>query len=337
MTLKKFLLALAVTASLASVAMTAVAAPAPPVTLLNVSYDPTREFYDEYNKLFVKYWKDKTGQDVKVTQSHGGSGTQARSVIEGLNADVVTLALAYDIDKIASRKLIASDWQIRLPHDSCPYNSVIVFLVHKGNPKQIKDWDDLVRDGVQVLTPNPKSSGGARWNYLAAWGYAYKKNNNSEEAAKDFIKKFYAHAPVLDTGARGATMNFVKRGIGDVLVTWEDEALLITHGMGKDQFEIVTPSVSILAEPPVAVVDKNAAKNGSEKIAQEYLSHLYSKEAQELMAKSYYRPTDKDVATEYASTFPTLTLMKVSDFGGWTKVQEKHFGEGGIFDQIYGK
>lgn len=338
MTLRKILLSFTIAVSLLTTTAVAVAADTTsPSTLLNVSYDPTREFYDQYNKLFVAHWKEQTGQDVKITQSHGGSGTQARSVIEGLNADVVTLALAYDIDKIAARGLIATDWQARLPHDSCPYSSAIVFLVHKGNPKHIKDWDDLVRDDVQVLTPNPKSSGGARWNYLAAWGYAYKKNNGSEDAAKEYVKKLYAHVPVLDTGARGATINYTKRGLGDVLITWESEALLIIRELDKGQFEIVTPSVSVLAEPSVAVVDKNTEKNGSQKLAQEYLFYLYSKPAQELIAKFYYRPSDSAVAAEYASTFPALTLLNIKEFGGWTKVQEKHFAEGGIFDQIYGK
>ncbi len=311
--------------------------PARAASLLNVSYDPTREFYQAYNALFAKYWKSKTGEDVKVSQSHGGSEMQARSVIEGLDADVVTLAIAYDIDNIAQRaKLLPADWQKKLPHNSCPYHSIIVFLVRKGNPKHIRDWDDLVRDNVQVLTPNPKTSGGARWNYLAAWAYAYKKNNGNEESAEAFIRKLYDHAPVLDTGARAATINFTQRGIGDVLITWENEAMLITHDLDKGQFGIVTPSVSILAEPPVAVVEKNAIKDGNEKVARAYLQYLYSKEAQKLAAKSYYRPTDNGVAAHYVSLFPTTTLMHISDFGDWEKVQQVHFADGGIFDQIYG-
>lgn len=310
---------------------------ADPLTILNVSYDPTREFYDAYNHIFTKYWKDKTGQDVNITQSHGGSGTQARSVIEGLHADVVTLALAQDIDEIAKRGLLDTNWQSKFPNNSCPYNSIIVFLVYKGNPKHIKDWDDLTRDDVQIVTPNPKTSGGARWNYLAAWGYAYKKNQGNEEKAREFISKLYKRAPVLDAGARGATINFTKRGLGDVLVTWESEALLITHKPEGQQFEIATPSMSILAEPPVAVVEKNAVQDGTEKLSQEYLEHLYSKDAQELMAKFYYRPSDKDVLAKNSALFPIIPLVSVNDFGGWKQITEKHFSDGGIFDQIYSK
>ncbi len=311
---------------------------AEPVTLLNVSYDPTRELYEAYNPLFVSYWKGKTGQDVKITQSHGGSAKQARSVMDGLRADVVTLALAYDIDAIAEHAhLIPSDWQGRLPHDSAPYTSAIVFLVRKDNPKHIKDWDDLVQGDIQVITPNPKTSGGARWNYLAAWGYALKKNNNNEEAAKAYIAQLFKHVPLLDTGARGATTTFAERGIGDVLIAWENEALLVTHDMGKGRFEIVYPSLSILAEPPVAVVEKNAQKKGTLTVAQAYLEYLYSKEAQDVIAQHYYRPSDPDVTLKYANLFPALSLLTINDFGGWKAAQEKHFKEGGIFDQIYMK
>ncbi len=316
----------------------AVASDKDPIALLNVSYDPTRELYEAYNRMFIPYWKSKTGEEVSIKQSHGGSGKQARSVIDGLRADVVTLALAYDIDAIAEHaKLLSPDWQNKLPHNSCPYNSVIVFLVRKGNPKHIKDWEDLVRDDVQLLTPNPKTSGGARWNYLAAWGFALKKNNGNENAAKEFVSKLFKHTVVLDTGARGSTTNFTKRGIGDVLIAWESEALLITRDLGKDQFEIVMPSLSILAEPPVAVVEKNVEKDGTGKIANEYLQHLYSPEAQDLIARFYYRPTDNAVAAKYSGQFPTLPLLSISDFGGWKIAQEKHFSDGGIFDQIYSK
>lgn len=308
------------------------------LTLLNVSYDPTREFYESYNKNFAKYWKEKTGEDIKITQSHGGSGKQARSVIDGLNADIVTLALAYDIDMIAERsKFLEPDWQSKFPNNSCPYNSTIVFLVRKGNPKNIHDWDDLVHDGVQVITPNPKTSGGARWNYLAAWGYAYKKNNNNEEAAKDFISRLFKNTPLLDTGARGSTTSFVKRQIGDVLITWENEALLITHELSKDQFEIITPSISILTEPPVAIIDKNAEKNGTIKVAKAYLEHLYALESQELLSKFYYRPSDNIVGAKYSAIFPNMRLLNIKEFGGWKDVQKKHFSDGGIFDQIYTK
>lgn len=311
---------------------------AEPVTMLNVSYDATREFYDAYNKIFTPYWKAKTGQDLKITQSHGGSGKQARSIMDGLNADVATLALAYDIDAIAERThLLEKDWQSKLPHNSAPYDSTVVFLVRKDNPKQIHDWDDLVKDGVQVLTPNPKTSGGARWNYLAAWGYAYKKNNNSEEAAKAFIGQLFKHVPLLDTGARGATTSFTKRGIGDVLVTWESEALLITHELAKGQFEVITPSISIEAEPPVAVITKNAQKDGTEAAARDYLEHLYTKDAQELIAKFYYRPSDPAVLAEHADLFPKVQMLTIKDFGGWETVQHKHFADGGIFDEIYAK
>lgn len=310
---------------------------AEPLTLLNVSNDPTRELFAAYNPLFVQYWKGKTGEDVKITQSHGGSAKQARSVIDGLKADVVTLALAYDIDAIAERGLIPADWQTKLPHDSTPYSSVIVFLVRKGNPSHIKDWDDLVSGDVKVITPNPKTSGGARWNYLAAWAYALKKNNNDENAAKAFIAQLFKHVPVLDTGARGATTTFVERGMGDVLISWENEALLVTRDIGKDKYEIVYPSLSILAQPPVAVVEKNAEKKGTLKAAQAYLEYLYSKEAQEVEALHYYRPSDADVAAKHTDLFPAVTTLTIADMGGWKAAQQKHFAEGGTFDQIYMK
>jgi sulfate transport system substrate-binding protein len=306
------------------------------VEILNVSYDPTRELYEEYNDQFAKFWKTKTGDDVKVRQSHGGSGKQARAVIDGLKADVVTLALAYDIDAIADKaKLLTLDWQEKLPNNSAPYTSTIVFLVKKGNPKHIKDWNDLVKPGVSVITPNPKTSGGARWNYLAAYGYALKHNNGDEAKAKEFVKALFANVPVLDTGARGSTTTFIQRGIGDVLLAWENEAFLAKKELGKDKFDIVIPTLSILAEPPVAVVDKNTARNGTTEVAKAYLEHLYSKEAQDLVARHYYRPTDPEVAAKYKSTFPTLNLLTIKDFGGWKVAQEKHFSEGGVFDQIY--
>jgi sulfate transport system substrate-binding protein len=309
-----------------------------PLSLLNVSYDPTREFYNAYNPYFIKYWKDKTGQDVKVLQSHGGSGKQARSVIEGLPADVVTLGLAYDIDAIAQKaKLLPENWQSKLPYESSPYNSTIVFLVHKGNPKHIKDWDDLVKGDVQVITPNPKTSGGARWNYLAAWGYALKKNNGNEEAAKVYIKDLFKHVPVLDTGARGATTTFVERGMGDVLIAWENEALFATHDLAKDKFEIVMPSISILAEPPVAVLEKNTEKKKTTEIAQAYLMQLYSKEAQEMIARFYFRPVDADILAKHQNDFPSLAMLTIRDFGGWKAAQAKHFADGGIFDQVFMK
>jgi sulfate transport system substrate-binding protein len=305
-------------------------------TLLNVSYDPTRELYQDYNTLFAKYWKQKSGQTVTIQQSHGGSGRQARSVIDGLEADVVTLALAYDIDAIAERGLIAKDWQARLPHNSAPYTSTIVFLVRKGNPKGIHDWDDLTKPGVQVITPNPKTSGGARWNYLAAWGYALKKWGNDEARAKKFVAAIYKNVPVLDTGARGSTITFVRRNIGDVLLAWENEAFLAINELGKDRFEIVVPSVSILAEPSVALVDKIVDKHGTRKVAEAYLRYLYSPEAQEIAAKHYYRPRDPAVAKTYASHFPKVDLFTVDAvFGGWQAAQRKHFANGGIFDQIY--
>ncbi|MGF9966314.1 sulfate ABC transporter substrate-binding protein [Bacillus rhizoplanae] len=308
------------------------------IELLNVSYDPTRELYQDFNKDFAKYWKEKSGETVTVKQSHGGSGSQARSVIDGLEADVVTLALAYDIDAISKKKLLSEDWQKRLPNNSTPYTSTIVFLVRKGNPKGIKDWNDLTKKGVSVITPNPKTSGGARWNYLAAWGYALKKNNNSEEKAKEFVSQLYKNVEVLDSGARGSTTTFVEKGIGDVLIAWENEALLSQKELGKDKFEIVTPSISILAEPPVAVVDKVVDKKGTRKVAEEYLKYLYTEKGQEIAAKNFYRPRDQKVAEKYTSQFPKLQLFTVDEvFGGWKKAQETHFKDGGVFDKIYQK
>jgi len=306
--------------------------------LLNVSYDPTREFYEEYNRLFAQHWKATTGQDVVVNQSHGGSGKQARAVIDGLEADVVTLALAYDIDAIAQNGLLGKDWQSNLPYNSTPYTSTIVLLVRKGNPLHIRDWDDLIRPGVKVITPNPKTSGGARWNYLAAWGYALRKSGNNEQGARDFMKKLYGNVPVLDSGARGSTTTFVQRGVGDVLIAWENEALLALKEFGSDKFEIVIPSATILAEPPVAVVDTVARKHGTEKLAHAYLEYLYSPEAQDLAAKYFYRPRLKAVADKYANVFPKVNTFTVLEgCGGWQNAQAKHFSDGGTFDQIYGK
>jgi sulfate transport system substrate-binding protein len=306
------------------------------VTLLNVSYDPTRELYVDYNAAFAKYWKAKTGQDVKINQSHGGSGKQARSVIDGLSADVVTLALAADIDAVATQgKLLPINWASRLADNSSPYTSTIVFLVRKGNPKGIKDWNDLIRPGIQVITPNPKTSGGARWNYLAAWGWALKQPGGSDATAKEFVRKLYKNVPVLDTGSRGSTTTFVQRGLGDVLVAWENEALLAIKELGSDKLQIVVPTVSVLAEPPVAVVDKVVLRRGTREVAQAYLQYLYSKEGQEIVAKNYYRPRDTEVAAKYAARYPKLNLVSIADFGGWAKVQPTHFAEGGVFDQIY--
>ena len=307
------------------------------VTLLNVSYDPTRELYQDFNVAFAKYWQEKTGDTVTIKQSHGGSGKQARSVIDGLSADVVTLALSYDIDEISAKgRLIPKEWQKRLPHNSSPYTSTIVFLVRKGNPKKIKDWDDLVKPGVSVITPNPKTSGGARWNYLAAWAYALKQNNNSDAKAKEFLTKLFKNVPVLDTGARGATTTFVERGIGDVLLAWENEAFLAQKELGPDKFEIVVPSLSILAEPPVAVVDKVVDKRKTRAVATAYLEYLYTEEGQEIAAKNYYRPTLQSVAAKYEKFFPKVNLIKVDDvFGGWQKAQRTHFADGGTFDEIY--
>lgn len=306
------------------------------IKLLNVSYDPTRELYTAINEAFGKEWAQKTGDTVAMSQSHGGSGKQARAVIDGLPADVVTLALAYDIDAIHEKaNLIPADWQKRLPNNSAPYVSTIVFLVRKGNPKQIKDWDDLVKPKVEVITPNPKTSGGARWNYLAAWGYALKKNNNDESKARAFVSQLYKNVPVLDSGARGATTTFVQRGIGDVLIAWENEALLSIKELGAGQFEVITPTVSILAEPPVAIVDTNADKHGTRAVAQAYLEFLYSPEGQEIGAKNYYRPRLESVAQKYSSSFTKLDLFTIDDvFGGWQKAQKTHFNDGGVFDQI---
>ena len=304
-------------------------------SILNVSYDPTRELYQEYNGVFSKYWKNKTGEDVTVKASHGGSGKQARSVIDGLEADVVTLALAYDIDAIADQGLLTKDWQKKFQHGSTPYTSTIVFLVRKGNPKGIKDWNDLTKPGVEVITPNPKTSGGARWNYLAAWGYAKKLPGGTDASAREFVKKVYGNVKVLDSGARGSTTTFLERGIGDVLITWENEAYLAVKELGPDKVDIITPPTSILAEPPVALVDKNVDKHGTRKVATEYLNHLYSPEGQEIAAKNFYRPIDPKVAAKYASKFPKLKLFSINDeFGGWTKTQATHFTDNGVFDQI---
>ncbi|MCD9023967.1 sulfate ABC transporter substrate-binding protein [Cohnella sp. NL03-T5] len=306
-----------------------------PIELLNVSYDPTRELYEEFNKSFADYWKQKTGGTVTIKQSHGGSGKQARAVIDGLHADVVTLALGYDIDAIAEKGLIKTDWQKSFEQNSTPYTSTIVFLVRKGNPKGIKDWGDLIKEGTQVITPNPKTSGGARWNYLAAWGYATKTLGYDEPQTLDFLKKLFKNVPVLDTGARGSTTTFVEKGIGDVLLAWENEAYLALKEYGDD-YEIVTPSISILAEPPVAVVDKNVDKKGTRAAAEEYLKYLYSEQGQEIAAKNFYRPRLQSVADKYKDQFGQLNLLSIDkDFGGWKEAQAKHFADGGTFDQIY--
>ncbi|CAN5201430.1 sulfate ABC transporter substrate-binding protein [soil metagenome] len=306
------------------------------VSLLNVSYDPTRELYQDVNAAFAKQWKAANGSDLKIKQSHGGSGKQARSVIDGLEADIVTLALAYDIDAIAEKGVLAKDWQKRLPHNSSPYTSTIVFLVRKGNPKGIKDWSDLIKPGVSVITPNPKTSGGARWNHLAAWGYALKQPGGNEAGAKDFLAKLYKNVPVLDSGARGSTTTFVERGIGDVLIAWENEAILAIKELGPEKVEIVSPSLSILAEPPVAVVDKNVDKHGTRKVAEAYLKFLYTDEAQEIIAKNFYRPAVEKEAKKYAGQFPKVKLFTLAEVeGDWTTAQKKHFSDGGIFDQIY--
>lgn len=307
------------------------------VTLLNVSYDPTRELYQHFNAAFAKYWKAKTGQAVTVEQSHGGSAKQARAVIDGLQADVVTLALAYDIDAISEHAgLLPADWQKRLPENSTPYTSTIVFLVRKGNPKRIKDWDDLIKPGISVITPNPKTSGGARWNYLAAWAYALNQPGGNDDKAKDFVTRLYKNVPVLDSGARGSTTTFVQREIGDVLIAWENEAFLSLKELGPDKVDIVVPSMSILAEPPVAVVDKVVDKKGTRSVAEAYLKYLYTPEGQEIAAKNYYRPRLDSVAKKYASTFPKLKLVTIDDvFGGWQKAQKRFFADGGVFDQIY--
>ena len=325
------LLALALTVGASSAAF------AQTITLLNVSYDPTRELYQDFNAAFAKHWKSQTGETVTVQQSHGGSGKQARAVIDGLEADVVTLALAYDIDAIAEKgKLIPKDWQKRLPNNSAPYTSTIVFLVRKGNPKGIKDWDDLVKPGVSVVTPNPKTSGGARWNYLAAWGYTLKKHGNDEAKAREFVTKLYKNVPVLDSGARGSLTTFTEREIGDVFLSWENEAFLATRELGPDQFEVITPSLSILAEPPVTVVDKVVDKKGTRKAAEAYLNYLYSPEGQNIAGEHFYRPRDPKVAAQYAGQFSRVDLFTIDEvFGGWQKAQKAHFDDGGIFDQIY--
>ena len=330
--MKKSLLIISVLASFVSTL-----AHAKEITLLNVSYDPTRELYVDYNAAFNKYWQAKTGDTVKVNQSHGGSGKQARAVIDGLQADVATLALGYDVDQLFEKaKLIPKDWQKRLGHNSSPYTSTIVFLVRKGNPKNIKDWNDIIKPGISVITPNPKTSGGARWNYLAAWAYALKHNGNDEAKAKEFVAKVYKNVPVLDSGARGATTTFVERGIGDVLLAWENEAFLAKKELGPDKVDIIVPSLSIVAEPPVTVVDKFAKKHGTEVVAKAYLEYLYSEEGQNIIGKNYYRPTTEAAIKKYESQFPKLELVKIDEvFGGWTKAQKTHFSDGGVFDQIY--
>jgi len=313
------------------VSATSIAGP----TLLNVSYDPTRELYQDYNKAFAEYWKKKTGEDVSFKQSHGGSGKQARAVLDGLDADVVTLALAYDIDILSEKNLIPKDWQKRLKNNSSPYTSTIVFLVRKGNPKGIKDWSDLAKPGIDVITPNPKTSGGARWNYLAAWAYALKQPGGTDAKAKDFVKKIFANVKVLDSGARGSTTTFTERGIGDVLISWENEAFLAVKELGPDKYEIVTPSLSILAEPPVTIVDKVVDRKGTRKIATAYLEYLYSPEGQEIAGKHYYRPREPKAAAKYANQFAKVKLFTIDQtFGGWQKAQKEHFSDGGTFDQI---
>ena len=309
------------------------------VSLLNVSYDPTRELYQSLNKAFAVQHQARTGQAVSIKQSHGGSGRQARAVIDGLDADVVTLALAYDIDEIAEKaKLLPADWRRRLPHNSAPYTSTIVFLVRKGNPKAIKDWDDLARPGVSVITPNPKTSGGARWNYLAAWAYALKQPGGSDAKARDLVQGIYRNVPVLDSGARGSTTTFVERGLGDAFISWENEALLAIKELGPDKFELVYPSLSILAEPPVALVDRNVDKKGTRAVAQSYLEFLYTPAAQDIIARNGYRATDKSVAAKYARQFPALRLVTIDEvFGGWARAQKTHFADGGVFDQIYAR
>lgn len=330
MKIRTLLAALGAAALLTATAVTALAAD---VTLLNVSYDPTRELYMDYNKAFAKYWQTKTGDKVTVKQSHGGSGKQARSVIDGLDADVVTLALAYDIDAIAGKGLIKPGWQKELAHNSAPYTSTIVFLVRKGNPRQIKNWDDLVKPGVAVITPNPKTSGGARWNYLAAWAYALHQKGGNEAKAKEFVARLFKNVPVLDSGARGSTNTFVQRGLGDVLLAWENEAFLAINELGPDKFEVVTPPESILAEPPVTVIDKVVDRHGTRKVAEEYLKYLYSDEGQKIAAKHYYRPINAKIPTRLAKVKKLYTIDQA--FGGWQKAQKTHFADGGTFDQIY--
>jgi sulfate transport system substrate-binding protein len=323
----------------AALSAATIGAQAKDITLLNVSYDPTRELYADFNKAFAAYWKAKTGDALTVKQSHGGSGKQARSVIDGLESDVVTLALAYDIDEIAERaKLLAPDWQKRLQHNSSPYTSTYIFLVRKGNPKGIKDWGDLVKPGVSVITPNPKTSGGARWGYLAAYGWALKQPGGNDAKAKEFVTRLYANVPVLDSGARGSTVTFAERGVGDVLLAWENEAHLSLKEFGADKFDIVYPPSSILAEPPVAVVDKVVDKRGTRVVAQAYLDYLYTAEGQEIAAKHFYRPIDEKVAARHAKSFPKLSLFTIDEvFGGWAKAQKTHFADGGVFDQVYTK
>jgi sulfate transport system substrate-binding protein len=326
----------AICASLAWVAVVPGAQAADTVTLLNVSYDPTRELYESFNVAFAKYWKAKTGQTVRINQSHGGSGRQARSVIDGLPGDVVTLALAADIDSIAQQgKLLPLNWESRLPNNSAPYTSTIVFLVRKGNPKKIHDWADISRPGIAVITPNPRTSGGARWNYLAAWAWALRQPGGSEQTARDYLTKVFKNVPVLDTGARAATTTFVQRGIGDVLLAWENEALLAIKELGPGKVEIVVPSISILAEPSVTVVDRVALKHGTREVATEYLKYLYSKEGQEIVARNYYRPRDTQIAAKYAAQHPNLNLVTIQELGGWAKVQQMHFGKDGYFERIY--
>ncbi|MFL5344504.1 MAG: sulfate ABC transporter substrate-binding protein [Hyalangium sp.] len=308
-----------------------------PLTLLNVSYDPTREFYEEFNTAFAKNWEATQGTKISIKQSHGGSGKQARAVIDGLDADVVTLALAYDVDMLHDKgSLIPETWQSRLPNNSSPYTSAIVFVVRKGNPKGIKDWEDLVQPGISVITPNPKTSGGARWNYLAAWGHSLRKGGGDEAKAREFVASLYRNVPVLDSGARGSTTTFAERGLGDVLIAWENEALLLTDEVGKGKFEIVVPSDTILAEPPVTIVDKNVDRKGTRAAAEAYLKYLYSDEGQELAAKHHYRPRSEAIAAKYASHFPSVRLFTVDEvFGGWKKAQKAHFDDGGVFDLIY--
>jgi sulfate/thiosulfate-binding protein len=338
MTANRFMQPFLAALLLASALMASPLLLAAPTTLLNVSYDPTRELYDDYNKAFAQHWKQKTGKNLSIRQSHGGSGKQARTVIDGLPADVVTLALAYDIDALATQgKLLPSNWQARLPNNSSPYTSTIVFLVRKGNPKKIKDWPDLARPGVSVITPNPKTSGGARWNYLAAWAWALKQPGGNATTAREYIGKLFKNVPVLDTGARGSLTTFAQRGIGDVLISWENEAFLASKELGKDKFEIVVPSVSILAEPPVAVVDKVAIRRGTTDVARAYLEYLYSKPGQEIVAKHYYRPRDAEVAAKYGNVFPKMNLVTIADFGGWSKAQATHFADGGEFDKVYAR
>jgi sulfate transport system substrate-binding protein len=329
-------LSLAARVAFVLLALLSTGARAAEVTLLNVSYDPTREFYDAYNQEFTQHWKQKTGQDVAIRQSHGGSGKQARMVIDGLPADVVTLALAYDIDALASKgKLLPANWQGRLPYNSSPYTSTIVFLVRKGNPKNIRDWNDLAKPGVQVITPNPKTSGGARWNYLAAWAWAMEQPGATPATAAEFLGKLYRNVPVLDTGARASLTTFAQRGIGDVIITWENEAYMATARLPKQQLETVVPSVSVLAEPPVAVVDKVAVRRGTLDVARAYVEHLYSPQAQEIAARHHYRPRDPQVAARYAALFPQVRMWTIADFGGWEKANATHFANDAEFDRIY--